>query len=257
MELRTGTSGYSYDEWNGPFYPEKLKAAERLRFYAERLPAVEINNTFYRLPKESVLENWCEQVPETFRFVIKASRRITHFKRLKKTEDETGYLLKTLRTLGPRLGCVLFQLPPNLKQDLPRLEAFLGLLPEGTRAAFEFRHESWFDETTYQRLRDRGLALVVAEAEADDEPTEIVSTADWGYLRLRRSDYAHADLAAWAERVRATGWDEAFVFFKHEDAGAGPRLAAEFLEVADRVQTRKAPAQRRGAPPETGEREAG
>jgi uncharacterized protein YecE (DUF72 family) len=242
MELRTGTSGYSYDEWTGPFYPEKLKAAERLRFYAERLPAVEINNTFYRLPKTNVLENWRDQVPETFRFVIKASRRITHFKRLKGTEDETGYLLKTLGTLGDKLGCVLFQLPPNLKQDLPRLEAFLELLPDGTRAAFEFRHESWLDEATFSKLRDRGMALVLAESEEEDdgaEATAIVSTAPWGYQRLRRSEYSHDDLAAWAERVRATGWDEAFVFFKHEDAGAGPRLAAEFLDVAERVLSRK------------------
>lgn len=254
MQLRTGTSGYSYDEWTGPFYPEKLKAAERLQFYAERLPSVEINNTFYRLPRASVLENWCAQVPESFRFVIKASRRITHFKRLKGTEDETAYLLKTLGTLGERLGCVLFQLPPNLKQDLPRLEAFLELLPQGTRAAFEFRHPSWAEDDTFARLRDRGLAWVVAEAEEDDDETAIVSTADWGYLRLRRSDYSHADLSAWAERVRATGWDEAFVFFKHEDAGAGPRLAAEFLEIGGRVLTRKRPAARR---PAARKREAG
>ena len=248
MELRTGTSGYSYDVWKGSFYPETLKAADRLRFYAERLPAVEINNTFYRLPRASVLENWCEQVPETFRFVIKASRRITHFKRLKGTEDETGYLLKTLGVLGDRLGCVLFQLPPNLERDLPRLDAFLELLPEGTRAALEFRHSSWFDEATYARLRDRGLALVLAEAEGveeDEEAIGIVPTSSWGYLRLRRSDYSHADLSGWAERVRATGWDEAFVFFKHEDAGAAPRLAAEFLDVAERVATRKGPGARR------------
>lgn len=245
MQIRAGTSGYSYDEWTGPFYPEKLKAAERLGFYAERLPAVEINNTFYRLPRESVLESWCAQVPEDFRFVIKASRRITHFKRLKGTEDETGYLLKTLATLGPRLGCVLFQLPPNLKQDLPRLDAFLELLPAGTRAAFEFRHPSWSSDETHARLRARGLAWVIAEAE--EAPTELVSTASWGYLRLRRSDYAREDLAGWAERVRATGWSEAFVFFKHEEAGAGPRLAAEFLDVAERVLERKRPASRRPA----------
>ena len=224
MQLRTGTSGYSYDVWKGSFYPEGLKAADRLRFYAERLPAVEINNTFYRLPKASVLEGWCEQVPDTFRFVIKASRRITHFKRLKGTDDETGYLLKTLGVLGDRLDCVLFQLPPNLERDLPRLEAFLELLPEDTRAAFEFRHASWFEESTYARLRERGLALVLVEAgegEEDAEPTAIVPTANWGYLRLRRSDYSGADLSGWAARVRATGWDEAFVFFKHEGQTPG------------------------------------
>ena len=235
MQLRSGTSGYSYDAWTGPFYPEKMKAADRLAFYAERLGCVEINNTFYRLPKASVLEGWREAVPPEFRFVIKASRRITHFKRLKNTEDETGYLLETLAMLQDRLGCVLFQMPPKLAVDLPRLEAFLAILPEGTRAAFEFRNESWCDAAVHTRLAERGCAWVVADAdEGDDSPTEIVSTADWGYVRLRRSDYKSSDLAAWAERIKATGWKEAFVFFKHEDAGAGPRLAAEFLDVAGR-----------------------
>ncbi len=244
MELRTGTSGYSYDEWNGPFYPEKLPASQRLAFYAERLPAVEINNTFYRLPKASVLENWCEQVPPGFRFVIKASRRITHFKRLKETEDETGYLLRTVATLGERLGGLLFQLPPKLQRDLPRLEKFMELLPEGTRAAFEFRHDSWRDEAVHVALRERGFALVLADAEEGEDPTELVSTAPWGYLRLRRPDYTAADLSGWAERLRASGWDEAFVFFKHEEAGAGPRTAAEFQTVAERVFERKRPAGR-------------
>ena len=262
MELRTGTSGYSYDEWKGCFYPEKLSARKRLAFYGEQLPAVEINNTFYRLPKASVLESWCEQVPPGFRFVIKASRRITHFKRLKETEDETGYLLRTVATLGERLGALLFQLPPKLHCDLPRLEKFMTLLPEGTRAAFEFRHESWRDEAVHAALRERGFALVLADAETADAdadaepggaPTDLVSTAPWGYLRLRRPDYSAADLSAWAERLRATGWDEAFVFFKHEEAGAAPRMAAEFRDVAARVFERKRPAGRRPEP----KREAG
>ncbi|MBW2279983.1 MAG: DUF72 domain-containing protein [Deltaproteobacteria bacterium] len=254
MELRTGTSGYSYDEWKGCFYPEKLPARERLAFYGEQLPAVEINNTFYRLPGANVLEHWCEQVPEGFRFVIKATRRITHSKRLKETEDETGYLLRTVATLGPRLGALLFQLPPRLRCDLPRLEKFMALLPEGTRAAFEFQHDSWRDDAVHAALRERGFALVQADpassGEAEDlaaptGPVDLVSTAPWGYLRLRRPDYSPADLSAWAERLRATGWDEVFVFFNHEEAGAAPRMAAEFLDVAARVFERKRPAARR------------
>jgi uncharacterized protein YecE (DUF72 family) len=248
MELRAGTSGYSYKEWKGPFYPEKLAAREMLRFYAERLPAVEINNTFYRLPKASVLESWAEQVPPDFRFAVKASRRITHFKRLVDAGDETAYLLDTLRTLGERLGVVLFQLPPNLRADRDRLESFLSLLPEGTPAAFEFRHESWLEEPLLAPLRDRGFALVAVDAvdavDAGEDSADAapIATADWGYLRLRAPGYERAELARWAGRIDAQPWQRAFVFFKHEDAGAGPRMAAEFLEVAARRGERKPPA---------------
>ncbi|MEM7260768.1 MAG: DUF72 domain-containing protein, partial [Planctomycetota bacterium] len=210
---------------------------------------------FYRMPKTSVLESWNEQVGESFRFSIKASRRITHFKRLKEAGDETAYLLEATQTLGDRLGVVLFQLPPNLRLDLPRLEAFLELLPKGTRAAFEFRHESWFDETVFDSLRSRNFALVGVDAD-DEALEEITSTADWGYLRLRRADYERADLASWAARVRAQNWERAFVFFKHEDDGAGPRMAGEFLEVAERAAERK-PAARGGRKSKSEEREAG
>jgi uncharacterized protein YecE (DUF72 family) len=234
MELRVGTSGFSYKGWKGPFYPEKLPAAGMLAFYAERLPAVEINNTFYRMPRSAVLEAWAEQVPEAFRFSVKASRRITHFKRLKGAEEETGYLVKALAALGERLGVVLFQLPPNLKADAERLAAFQDLLPEDLPVAFEFRHESWHDEPVFERLRARGHALVRVDAEGAPPP-ELVTTSPRGYLRLRRPGYAAADLDAWAVRLRETGWQEAFVFFKHEDAGAGPRLAADFLEAARRA----------------------
>ncbi len=240
MKLSVGTSGYSYKEWKGPFYPADLPAGEMLGYYAERLPAVEINNTFYRLPRGSVLETWAGSVPEGFRFAIKASRRITHFKRLKETDDETGYLLRTVQVLGDRLGVILFQLPPKLGVDVPRLEAFLELLPEGTRAAFEFRHPSWADEEVYARLRARNCALVHVDAE-DQEAGDPVATASFGYLRLRRPGYERADLAAWAQRVAAPGWDEAFVFFKHEDEGAGPALATSFLELAERAGLRKGP----------------
>jgi uncharacterized protein YecE (DUF72 family) len=240
VELRTGTSGFSYAGWKGSFYPADLPNREMLSFYAGRLPAVEINNTFYRLPKASVLEGWARQVPESFRFVLKASRRITHFKRLRDAGDETGYLLRTAEALGPRLGAILFQLPPNLACDAPRLEAFLDLLPAGTRAAVEFRHPSWRDERVHALLGARDFALVGVD---DDDAglQEIVPTARWGYLRLRRAAYDRAELAAWARRIAGQGWDEAFVFFKHEDDGAGPRLAAEFSDVFARAAERRPP----------------
>jgi uncharacterized protein YecE (DUF72 family) len=231
MRLYAGTSGFSYDEWKGVFYPEDLPSGERLSFYAERLPAVEINNTFYRLPKKGVLESWASQVPEGFRFVLKASRRITHQKKLADAGSEMEFLLGNVTALGDRLGALLFQLPPYLRRDLPRLAGFLELLPEGTRAAFEFRHHSWADAEVRDLLAARGCALVVGET--DEEPeAEIVPTASWGLLRLRRCDYTDNELAIRAERVAAAGWDEAYVFFKHEDEAAGPAMALRFLELA-------------------------
>lgn len=230
MKLYAGTSGYSYSEWKGSFYPPTLPAAKMLSFYAERLPAVEINNTFYRLPRTDLLESWAAQVPEAFRFAIKASRRITHVKRLADAAEETDYLLNTLQVLGERLGVILFQLPPYLRKDLPRLERFVQLLPEGTPAAFEFRERSWFDEDVLACLRARALALCIADT--DEGVVEaITSTAPWGYLRLRRAEYSDADLAAWLHRVQGPDWEQAYVFFKHEDEGTGPRLAARFLEL--------------------------
>ena len=228
MKLLAGTSGFSYDGWTGNFYPEDLGADERLSFYATKLPAVEINNTFYRMPKAELLASWAEQVPDGFRFVLKASQRITHFKRLKDTVSEVEYFFGVASTLGQRLGPVLVQLPPNLKKDLPRLVAFLATLPAGARPAFEFRHASWFEDDVFAALRSKGAALCVAEDE--ELATPLVATADWGYLRLRRQDYDDAAVAAWAEKVRGQAWSEAYVFFKHEDAGAGPRLASQFLE---------------------------
>ncbi len=227
MDIYTGTSGYSYKEWQGVFYPEKIAAAKMLAFYAERLSSVEINNTFYRLPRASVLEQWRAQVPASFRFSIKASRRITHLKRLKEAQEETGYLLETLDALGASLGVVLFQLPPFLRKDCERLASFLELVPPEVPATFEFRHPSWFDEEVYAVLRARNAALCLADA-GDDADAPRVATADWGYLRLRRDDYDEARLADWAACVAAQDWRRAFVFFKHEDAGAGPRLASAF-----------------------------
>ena len=228
MRIRAGTSGWSYKEWKGHFYPEKVAAKDMLRYYGERFPTVEVNNTFYRMPNLATLESWAAEVPDDFSFVLKASKRITHDKRLKDVGDSVEYLLRTAGTLGSKLGPFLVQLPPNLKKDVPRLRDFLALLP--ARAAFEFRHTSWFDDEVYAALRERGAAWCVADTGEEGDPP-FVSTADWGYLRLRRVAYEESDLQSWADRVRAQGWNEAFVFFKHEEAGTGPKLAARFLEL--------------------------
>ena len=234
LEDLAGTSGFAYPAWKGAFYPEDLPDDRMLAAYAERLPAVEINNTFYRLPTPKRIAAWAAEVPEGFRFVIKASRKITHFKKLVGTEDETGFLVSTVGGLGERLGAVLFQLPPSLKADPDRLAAFLELLPAGFPAAFELRHPSWHGAehggAVAELLRGRDLALVVSET--DDAPAEgpLPDTAAWGYLRLRRTGYSDAHLAAWADRLRATAWRRALVFFKHEDEAAGPRMARRFLE---------------------------
>jgi len=227
MELFTGTSGYAYKEWKGTFYPEKLPQKAMLEYYASRLSAVEINNTFYRMPRASVLETWAGSVPEDFRFVLKVSRKITHFKRLKDCGEELEYLLPVARTLGERLGVLLFQLPPNLKLDLERFDAFLPHLPGDVPCAFEFRHDDWHCDEVYTRLRERNAALVLSDVD-DADPPEIVPTADWGYLRLRRMDYPEGELESWREKIGAQGWKRAFVFFKHEDDGAGPAMAEAF-----------------------------
>ena len=232
MNYYLGTSGYSYKEWKGPFYPEDLPEKKMLHFYGERFRTVEINNTFYRMPKASVLEAWANQVPADFKFVLKASQRITHMQRLKDSGDSLAYLLKVAGTLKERLGPLLFQLPPFLKKDLPRLREFLALLPADCRAAFEFRHESWFDEEVLEVLREHQIALCIAEAE-DGVEVPFVSTTDWGYLRLRRPDYGDAALKDWVRRVRDQEWRDAFVFFKHEDEGKAPQMAKRFLELAD------------------------
>jgi uncharacterized protein YecE (DUF72 family) len=231
VTLYVGTSGYSYKEWKGNFYPEKLPAKEMLSYYATRLRAVEINNTFYRLPQRSVLENWKEQVPAGFKFSVKASQRITHFKRLKDVQEETKYFLETAAALEECLGPILFQLPPNMKKDLPRLETFLADLPVGMRGAFEFRHPTWFDDDVLGLLSSKNHALCISDT--DDLPvSHIDKTADWGYLRLRRVNYSEENLLDWLKRVREQNWTDAFVFFKHEDEGTGPKLAAEFLKLA-------------------------
>ena len=229
MTFYVGTSGFSYKEWKGPFYPEGLKDREMLGYYASRLTAVEINNTFYRMPKRDVIRAWAAETPPGFRFVIKASRRITHFKRLKDPEELLGYLITSTNELGDHLGAILFQLPPNMRADVGRLREFARLLPEGTRAAMDFRHESWFTDEVYQTLSDHNMAICHADDEETDFP--FVPTADWGYLRLRRADYQHTDLEAWARRADEAGFQHCHVFFKHEDEGAGPNMALEFQDI--------------------------
>jgi uncharacterized protein YecE (DUF72 family) len=228
--IRAGSSGFSYKPWKGPFYPEKLPDKEMLGYYAERLPTVEINNTFYRMPKTSVLEDWAAKTPKSFRFVLKASRRITHMKRLKECEEPLGFVLKGAEVLGDRLGALLFQLPPNLKHDQARLDAFLALLPGDVRAAFEFRHESWFNDTVYEALQNRNAALCLSEFEDGDKTTPPETTADWGYLRLRRNAYGDKELAKWRAFIESQPWKDTFVFFKHEDEGAAPKMALRLME---------------------------
>lgn len=233
MQFFVGTSGYSYKEWKGNFYPEKISPKDMLRYYGERFSAVEINNTFYRLPNAGVLESWAREVPTDFRFILKASQKITHFKRLKGADDELAYLLRTASVLENRKGPMLFQLPPNLKKDIPRLSEFLDHINDGTRVAFEFRHASWLDDEVYECLRSHSCTLCVADGE-ELPATELVSTTNWGYLRLRREEYDDQALRDWLKKLRDQGWQEAYVFFKHEDAGIGPKLATRFLQLAAR-----------------------
>jgi uncharacterized protein YecE (DUF72 family) len=198
-----------------------------LGYYAEHLPTVEINNTFYRMPAPEMLRKWADETPTTFRFALKSPRRITHERRLVDVADSLTSLFTAAGALGEKLGPVLFQLPPNFKKDVPRLDAFLAGLPPGARAALEFRHESWFAPDVFDVLRARRAALCIAEDE--DLATPLEATTDWGYLRLRRQDYGDAEVAAWAGRLRAQPWAEAYVFFKHEDEGKGPKLAAQLI----------------------------
>jgi uncharacterized protein YecE (DUF72 family) len=215
-QLYAGASGYSYKEWKGTFYPSAIKPDEMLAFYSERLPTVEINNTFYRMPKRTVLETWASTTPANFRFAIKASQRITHHARLKPEAAESlGYLYTNLASLGDKLGPVLFQTPPNLKLDLPRLTSFLELLPEDHRATFEFRNDTWFTDEVYALLEAKHAALCLSERE-DAKPPPLVQTAPWGYVRLRLEQYSEADLAAWVAKLKDTQWREIYAYFMHE-----------------------------------------
>ena len=215
--LLAGASGYSFKQWKGPFYPADIKPEAMLAWYAEHLPTVEINNTFYRMPKTTVLENWAAIAPAGFRFAIKASQRITHMARLKveTAAEPLGYLYRNLTALGAKRGPVLFQLPPNLKKDLPRLTAFLELLPEKHAASFEFRNETWFADDVYDALKAAGAALCLSERE-DNAPPPLIETAAWGYVRLRLETYSEDELKTWARRLEATSWRDIYVYFMHE-----------------------------------------
>jgi uncharacterized protein YecE (DUF72 family) len=229
MRLLTGTSGFAYKEWKGPFYPPKLPAKDMLAFYATQFPAVEINNTFYRMPAATTVAGWAEQVPPEFTFVLKAPQKITHFKRLKEVGQELDYFCTVARTLGSHLGPVLVQLPPNMKRDDERLTNFLEIAPDDLRFAFEFRHPEWLDQGVYDILRAHDAALVIAHDEKAETP--VVATASWGYARLRNVRYEAEELESWAQRLGSQPWRELFAFFKHEDEATGPALARAFRDL--------------------------
>ena len=230
MKLYVGTSGYSYKEWKGSFYPEKISPNEMLSYYADKLPAVELNNTYYRLPQPGTVESWRAQVPKNFRFSIKAPQSITLYRRLKDVGWQTKNLLETVSVLGDQLGALLFRMPEDMKKDLGRLESFLKILPAETPAAFEFRHPTWLDDDVRELLRSHNRVLVISDT--DEMPTDHIDpTANWGYVRLRRVKYSKADLTSWSKRIKGQKWKQAFVFFKHEDEGTGPKLAARFIKL--------------------------
>jgi uncharacterized protein YecE (DUF72 family) len=235
MQLHAGTSGFSYAEWKGKFYPAGTKEADFLRYYASKFDTVEINNTFYRMPKRELLSGWNGKVPPDFLFVLKASQRITHRGKLENTEENVAYFWSVAQELGPRLGPVLFQLPPYLRKDTEKLKRFLASLPTGLRAVLEFRHRSWFeDDEALRALRDHGATLCFSDVDPsdDDDPgleQPFEATTDWGYVRLRRGFYEEAQLRAWMDRIKANPWREVFVFFKHETTG--PDLALQLKAI--------------------------
>lgn len=230
--VMVGTSGYNYPQWRGTFYPEKFSSDKMLPYYAERFSTVEINYTFYRLPNEKLLAGWSAATPPHFSFTLKAPRRITHDAKLQRCEDLVQAFCRTARTLGPKLAVLLFQLPPTFKKNAAVLRSFVELLPEGTRAAFEFRHGSWLDAEVYDILRSRNLALCVADSEKMSTPVEI--TADYGYFRLRDEGYQQPDIERWAETIRDLAVPDVFVYFKHEEQGLGPDFAARLIAAVRR-----------------------
>jgi uncharacterized protein YecE (DUF72 family) len=231
VRILVGTSGFSYPAWKGTFYPSDLSAPRMLSWYSRRLPAVEVNNTFYRMPQPRTLAAWRAEVPPGFVFATKAPQSITHFKRLRDVDEPVAAFFRATRELGPAMGPALFQLPPQMKRDVPRLAEFLAKLPPDTATAFEFRDGSWFHDEVFSLLSSHGAALVVNESEAFAPP--LVATARFGYLRLRRPVYDDQELAAWAGRIRKQPWERAFVFFKHEDEARGPRFAMALAGLVD------------------------
>ena len=239
MQVRTGTSGFSFKEWKGTFYPATLPDKEMLAHYATRLLTVEINNTFYRMPKPELVAGWAARVPDSFRFVLKAPQRITHRERLKSSEASLAEFLKAASVLGEKLGALLFQLPPFFKKDTDALSAFLGLFPKSLpslpslpslKVAFEFRHESWYVDETFAVLREHDVALVGGDADKAEKSPPLVATASFGYLRLRAPEYTEAELATWTKRILAEPWTEALVFLKHEVRG--PEFAEKLAALA-------------------------
>jgi uncharacterized protein YecE (DUF72 family) len=231
MQLFVGTSAFSEPKWKGKFYPPKLPQKEMLPYYAQHFAAVEINSTFYKMPVASDLAAWTAQVPRNFRFALKSPQTITHRKRLKDTAEPTKQLFEVAASLKNHLGPILFGLPPNFKIDLPRLEAFLKLVPREAKVAFEFRHASWFDDEVFDCLRKHRAALCIAHTDDFPKP-EFIATTTWGYVRLRREKYSKKDLAKWVAQIQSQSWNEAHVYFKHEDTGTGPKFAAQFLKLA-------------------------
>jgi uncharacterized protein YecE (DUF72 family) len=225
-----GTSGYNYPEWKGSFYPADLPAARMLPYYAERFPTVEINYTFYRMPDEKLVGGWAGQTPSPYRFTLKAPRRITHDSRLKNTGELVARFCLVASSLGEKIGALLFQLPPNLKKDLPLLEAFLGDLPARACAAFEFRHPSWLEDDVFEKLASRNIALCVADSEKLSTPVRI--TADYAYFRLRDEGYTPDDIGRWAETIarETAACRDVYVYFKHEEEGKGPEFAKLLME---------------------------
>lgn len=235
MRVIVGTSGYSYKEWKGTFYPDDLPAAKMLSFYAAHFGSVEINNTFYRMPDAKTMEKWASEVPDGFTFVLKAPQRITHQKRLAGAEGDIRHFVEVGSVLGPKLGPLLFQLPPYFRKDVEKLRGLLAAVPRENRVAFEVRHESWLDDEVYSVLRDHDVALCASDTDEVADPDRIlVPTASWGYQRLRRTEYSDEQLAAWARRVESQSWSDAYVFFKHEDEGKGPAFAKRFLAALSR-----------------------
>jgi uncharacterized protein YecE (DUF72 family) len=228
VNVFVGTSGYNYPEWRGTFYPEKFSTAKMLAYYAERFPTVEINYTFYRVPTEKLLAGWAAGTPEAFSFTLKAPRRITHDAKLQRCEEITQVFCRTAQTLGRKLGLLLFQLPPTFQKNIDVLRAFTEILPDGTRAAFEFRHPSWFDAAVFEALRERRLALCVADSEKLSAPVEM--TAEYAYFRLRDEGYQQPDIERWAKTIRELpGVGDAYVYFKHEEQGLGPEFAKRLI----------------------------
>jgi uncharacterized protein YecE (DUF72 family) len=225
--VHVGTSGYNYPAWRGSFYPERLSPAKMLPFYAERFGTVEINASFYRMPTPSAIQGWATATPPGFVFALKAPQRITHIGRLTNVDEPLRFFCETARGLGPKLGPVLFQLPPSFRKDTGRLASALAQIPSEVRVAFEFRHATWFSDDVYDLLHGRDAALCLVDAE--DGTTPDVATASWGYARLRDRAYSELELDEWATALARAAWKDAFAYLKHEDTGLGPTLAARLV----------------------------